>query len=361
MSQTNTSSRLMVIVASTRPGRLGPAVADWFVEATQDQARELGITVDVADLAEIGLPLLDEPEHPASGRYVHQHTVAWSRRVANADAFLIVTPEYNYGMPATLKNAIDYLYAEWAWKPVGFVSYGNTSAGTRAVQMAKQVVTTLRMVPIGATVALRLSEHVDGDAVREDPTRTALAVDVLTELSRVADALRPLRDPEPDDVEAPLSGIRVNPVHTSDLAELLVLQRCCWVQEAIANNTLDIPALRETLDEVADWAATWQVWCVRRQGRLIAAIRARTNGSVWEIGRLMVTPDQAGHGLGRWLLSYAEREAPPETSAYSLFTGQHSDRNIALYQRCGYRLVDQESNGAAGVVHLTKALVANRI
>jgi NAD(P)H-dependent FMN reductase/GNAT superfamily N-acetyltransferase len=344
------SQNLMVLVASTRPGRLGPAVADWFVEVTQDRAGDLGITVDVADLAEIGLPLLDEPEHPSGGNYVHQHTRDWSRRVAAADAFLVVTPEYNFGMPATLKNALDYLYAEWAWKPVGFVSYGNTSAGTRGVQMTKQVVTTLRMVPIGATVALRLSEHIDGAAVRDDPARTTAALAVLNELAKVADALRPLR--AQDDGDMPFADMRIAPVQSGDLAELLVLQRCSWVQEAIANKTLEIPPLYETAADIADWAKTWQVWVIRRNGRLIGAVRARADGRVWEIGRLMVAPDQAGQGLGRWLLSYAERQAPAETTAYSLFTGQHSDRNIALYQRAGYQLV--ETDEVAGTVHLTK-------
>lgn len=350
MSLIDTSLRLLVIVASTRPGRLGPAVADWFIETTGQRAKELGVTVDIADLAEIGLPLLDEPEHPAAGNYTHDHTRAWSRRVAAADAFLVVTPEYNFGMPATLKNALDYLYAEWAWKPVGFVSYGNTSAGTRAVQMAKQVVTTLRMVPIGATVALRLGEHIDGTDVREDPARTALAIDVLTELVRVATALRPLRDPA-DSEQTPLDDARIAPVRPTDLAELLVLQRACWVQEAIANDTLDIPALHESAEDVAEWAATWQVWCVRRHGRLVAAVRARANGTVWDIGRLMVAPDLAGRGLGSWLLAYAEAKAPATTTAYELFTGEHSKRNIALYQRAGYQLVDEATDG---VVHLTK-------
>ncbi|GAB3878887.1 bifunctional NAD(P)H-dependent oxidoreductase/GNAT family N-acetyltransferase [Kibdelosporangium lantanae] len=339
----------MVIVASTRPGRLGPAIASWFVDATHSLASDLGVTIDVADLAEINLPLLDEPEHPAAGNYLHEHTRAWSRRVAAADAFLVVTPEYNFGMPATLKNALDYLYAEWAWKPVGFISYGNTSAGTRAVQMAKQVVTTLRMVPIGSTVALRLSEHVPDGLVRSDPTGARV---VLSELVRVAAALRPLRFP--GEAVMPVADASVAPVRADDLAELLVLQRASWVQEAIANSTLDIPALHETLADVTEWAATWKVWVVRRHGRLIGAVRARAEGSVWEIGRLMVAPDYAGQGLGRWLLAYAEQQAPQETTTFSLFTGHHSDRNIAIYQRAGYDLVDRDPN--AGVVHLTKAL-----
>jgi NAD(P)H-dependent FMN reductase/GNAT superfamily N-acetyltransferase len=355
------SQNLMVIVASTRPGRLGPAITSWFVDVTHNQARDLGVTIDVADLAEINLPLLDEPEHPASGNYVHQHTRDWSRRVAAADAYLVVTPEYNFGMPATLKNALDYLHAEWAWKPVGFISYGNTSAGTRAVQMAKQVVTTLRMVPIGATVALRLSEHLDGGEVRPDLGLATGAQVVLTELARVAVALRPLRFPEDADLPvaggsvAPVPDASVAPVRAGDLAELLVLQRASWVQEAIANNTLAMPPLHETFEDVAAWASTWQVWVVRRHGRLIAAVRARAEGPVWEIGRLMVAPDHTGRGLGRWLLSYAERQAPTEITTFSLFTGHHSDRNIAIYQRAGYDLVEREDQD--GVVHLTKTLV----
>lgn len=147
-------------------------------------------------------------------------------------------------------------------------------------------------------------------------------------------------------------AIQIAAVQPSDLADLLVLQRCCWVQEAIANQTLEIPALHESAEDVAHWAKTWQVWCVRRHGRLIAAVRARAEGSAWEIGRLMVAPDEAGHGLGRWLLSYAERQACKGISTYSLFTGERSARNIAMYQRAGYHIVDR----TPGVVRLTKAV-----
>lgn len=353
MSQTDLL-RVMIIVASTRPGRVGRAVAGWFTGATREQATNLGISVDIADLAEIGLPLLDEPEHPAAGDYVHQHTRDWSARVAAADAFVVVTPEYNFAMPATLKNAIDYLYAEWAWKPVGFVSYGNTSAGTRAVQMAKQVVTTLRMVPIGATVALRLGEHLDGETVRPDPTRTTLAIGVLSELARVAHALRPVREDGPEATGAPLPELRVAPVRPTDLAELLVLQRACWLQEAFANDTLTIPALLETAEDVAAWTDSWQVWVVRRHGRLVAAVRGRAQGPVWDIGRLMVAPDLAGRGIGRWLLGYAESRAPAGATEFSLFTGARSERNIALYQRAGYEIVDKLTENGVSAVRLAK-------
>ncbi|WBB67719.1 bifunctional NAD(P)H-dependent oxidoreductase/GNAT family N-acetyltransferase [Micromonospora sp. WMMD812] len=355
----NTSSaplRVLVIVASTRPGRLGPAIADWFVRATLPEAKRGGITVDVADLADIGLPLLDEPEHPSSGIYLHEHTREWSRRVAAADAFVVTTPEYNYGMPAALKNAFDFLYHEWAWKPVGFVSYGNTSAGTRSVQMTKQVVTTLKMMPIGATVALRIADSTRDGQVLESAGLDEAARGVLRELSRVARAMQPLgtsTDGGDTGVPGPVEGLRLTTARPDDLAELLVLQRCCWVQEAFANDTLDLAPLRETLDDLRASLSTWQLWCVRRHGRLVAAVRARARGGAWLIGRLMVAPDQAGEGIGSWLLSYVEGQAPDETTHCELFTGHRSTRNIALYERAGYALTATDGT-PDGSVHLTK-------
>ncbi|MGH3095169.1 MAG: GNAT family N-acetyltransferase [Streptosporangiales bacterium] len=139
----------------------------------------------------------------------------------------------------------------------------------------------------------------------------------------------------------------------ADLAELLVLQRCCWVQEAIANDTLQIAALHETAADLAAWAATWRVWCVRRNGRLVAAVRAHADEPSWEIGRLMVAPDLAGNGVGRWLLDYAENQAPPGVTRFVLSTGRFSDRNIALYQRAGYT-IETDQRAAAGSVQLTR-------
>ena len=341
--------RVMVIVASTRPGRLGTAVARWFLDALA--VEEVSATIDLADLAEISLPMLDEPEHPAAGVYQHEHTRRWSQRVDSADAFIVVTPEYNYGMPAALKNALDYLYAEWAWKPIGFVSYGNTSAGTRSVQMTKQVVTTLRMVPIGSTIALRIADTVVNGHIRADGVPADAARAVLAELLRVAAALRPLRAPLT--TGAPIEGLSLTTARSDDLAELLVLQRCCWVQEALVNDTLDIPALNETLDDVRAWATSWRVWTVRLRGRLVAAVRARSTEGVWEIGRLMVAPDLAGKGIGRWLLAHAESQAPRGTTAFALFTGARSGRNIDLYERAGYR-INSAPPATTDTVHLVK-------
>lgn len=139
-----------------------------------------------------------------------------------------------------------------------------------------------------------------------------------------------------DDPSPPAHLGRLTPATERDAAELLVLQRCCWVAEAVANDTLDIPALHETLDEVVAWLAEWSTWCLRADGRLVGAVRARREGSTWEIGRLMVAPDQSGRGIGRWLLRHAEDHAPAGVRTLTLFTGARSVRNLAMYERAGY-------------------------
>ncbi|MGH3500663.1 MAG: NADPH-dependent FMN reductase [Nocardioidaceae bacterium] len=185
---------LQVVAASTRPRRVALPLASWIrdVAITHD-----GFDVELVDLAQVGLPFLDEPHHPRLRQYVHQHTHQWSAKVDSADAFVFVTPEYNYGMPAVLKNAIDFLHAEWAYKPVGFVSYGGVSAGTRSVQMTKQVVTTLKMSPVTEAVSIpfvqQFLDHNDDLQANEIMQGSAKAM--LDELAQVEAALRPLRRP----------------------------------------------------------------------------------------------------------------------------------------------------------------------
>ncbi|MFI6328878.1 NADPH-dependent FMN reductase [Micromonospora chersina] len=184
--------RLNVIVASTRPGRVGRRIGDWFTTAAVrhgafDEVR-------LVDLAEVGLPFHDEPHHPSEGVYLHEHTRSWSETTAAADAFVLVMPEYNYGFSAPLKNAIDYLYHEWRHKPVGFVSYGMSSGGLRAVQMIKQVVTTLNMMPVNEAVTIFLRQALDeAGELRPDPGREEAADQMLDQLARLAVALAPLR------------------------------------------------------------------------------------------------------------------------------------------------------------------------
>lgn len=185
---------LKIIIASTRPGRIGPKVAEWIETAAQAHAGFEGL--DMVDLAELNLPMLDEPHHPRLRNYVHQHTKDWSARVEPADAFVFVMPEYNYGFSAPLKNAIDYLHQEWAYKPVGLVSYGGVSAGTRAAQMIKEVVTTLKMVPLTEAVSIPFVHSMinEDDQLEPNDIMTAAAKAMLDELRRVSDALSSLRE-----------------------------------------------------------------------------------------------------------------------------------------------------------------------
>jgi len=142
---------LKVIVTSTRHERKGGAVANWFFEKAKNH--EL-FNVELLDLKEIDLPMLDEPNHPMQMNYQYAHTKLWSEKVAAADAFVFVIPEYNYGMPPALVNAIDFLFKEWNYKPAALVSYGGISAGLRSAQMAKLIMTTVKLVPLMEAVSI---------------------------------------------------------------------------------------------------------------------------------------------------------------------------------------------------------------
>jgi NAD(P)H-dependent FMN reductase len=185
---------LQVIVASTRPGRIGPAFARWFVPRAQ---RHGAFEVEVIDLAEVNLPFMDEPNHPRFARYQHQHTKDWSARISRGDAYVLCMPEYNFGYNAVLKNAIDYLHQEWADKAVGFLSYGGVAAGTRAVQQIKQVVTALRMVPVVEAVYVPFAvQFLDEDReVQANDVMDSAADAMLTELARLTARLRPAPAP----------------------------------------------------------------------------------------------------------------------------------------------------------------------
>jgi NAD(P)H-dependent FMN reductase len=188
------SPQLLIIIASTRPGRVGLPVARWF----EERARAHGaFDIRIADLAELDLPFMDEPNHPRLRQYTKQHTKDWSAMVEAADAFVFVMPEYNFGFTAPLKNALDYLNQEWRYKPVGLVSYGGISAGTRAVQMVKQVVTTLRMTPVYEAVSIPFVKQFldDEGTILPNDVMIEAAVAMLDELVRYEAALRPLREP----------------------------------------------------------------------------------------------------------------------------------------------------------------------
>lgn len=184
---------LKIIIASTRPGRKGPALGNWIFDFSKNNPE---FSAEVLDLAEINLPFLDEPNHPRLQKYEHQHTKDWSEKIVTADAFIFVTPEYNFGYPAPLKNALDFLYNEWAYKPVAFVSYGGISGGIRCVQMLKQVVTAMKMMPIveAVNVPFFIKYLDDQDNFTPDEIIEKSAQAMLKELAHWAESLKTMRD-----------------------------------------------------------------------------------------------------------------------------------------------------------------------
>jgi len=160
--------RLAVLNAATSPHRLGNCITDWVV--THFGANK-AFLIDRIDLHDVGLPLFDEPDLPRYGRYRHEHTRRWAQRVGAADAFVMVSPEYNRGYSALLKNALDYLVQEWAFKPVGIVSYGSgMSGGLRGAEALRTVLGALQMYPVREMVVV---PFVTEASVREGTLRAS--------------------------------------------------------------------------------------------------------------------------------------------------------------------------------------------
>ena len=183
--------RLGVVLVSVREGRAGEPVADWFVQRAKAHG---GFDVEILDLKVIDLPILREPNHPRLQKYTEPKTQAWSRTIAALDAFVFVTPEYNFSMPPSLVNALDHLYHEWSYKPAGFVSYGGVSGGLRSVQHAKSMMTTFKLVPMVEAVSIHFVAKalVDGRFPGGDPfDKQAHAM--LDEMRRWTTALAGLR------------------------------------------------------------------------------------------------------------------------------------------------------------------------
>lgn len=183
-------SRVMIIIGSVRPGRIGLPVAHW----VRDRVEAAGHEVDLVDLAELNLPFMDEPEFPGKRAYTKPHTIAWSARVEQADAVLLVSPEYNHSYSPALKNAIDYLMLEWQGKPVGVVSYGGASGGLRGAAALDAVLTTIGMVRVPVDVAINGPHaHVADGVFTPDPKHEAALTKQIDALGRYAEVLRPLR------------------------------------------------------------------------------------------------------------------------------------------------------------------------
>ncbi|GAA2397623.1 NAD(P)H-dependent oxidoreductase [Nonomuraea africana] len=182
--------RVAVIIGSTRPGRNGEAVARW----VHDLAVKRGdAEFEIVDLKEIGLPYLDEPMPPAMGRYEHAHTRAWAETIASFDAFVFVTPEYNHSISGALKNAIDFLYAEWNTKAAAFVSYGS-AGGVRAVEHLRLIMGELEVADVRAQVSLSLAaDFEDFSVFRPAAHQEDAVVAMLDQLVAWAGAMRSLR------------------------------------------------------------------------------------------------------------------------------------------------------------------------
>ena len=181
---------LQIVIASTRPGRIGRAVGEWFAE----EARAHGsFDVELVDLAEVALPFLDEPRHPRLRRYEHDHTRAWSATIDRGDAYAFVMPEYNHGYSAPLKNAVDFLWHEWNDKPVALVGYGGVSGGLRSTTAFKPVLGAVRLRLAAEVPIPFVSQHLqDGQIVANDPMVQG-AKAALAELARLHPALQLLR------------------------------------------------------------------------------------------------------------------------------------------------------------------------
>ncbi len=185
------TQKLNIIIGSTRPGRVGPVFAKWFADFTRKHGKFEPVIVDLADF---NLPVFDEANHPRSGQYEHVHTKKLADVIDAGDAFVFVTPEYNYFAPASLINAITYLSAEWRYKPAGFLSYAGVSGGLRAVESLKPLVAAQKVVAIPEGVPVPNYPQFLKDGVFEpNELITTGATAMLDELDRWAGALKVLR------------------------------------------------------------------------------------------------------------------------------------------------------------------------
>lgn len=182
--------KIAIVTGSTRPGRHNEAVARWVLGLAQTRK---DAEFELVDIAEYRLPLLDEPMPPSLGRYAHEHTKSWAKKVASFDAYVFVTPEYNHGTSAALKNALDYLYTEWNNKAAGFVSYGG-AGGARAVEQLRLNLAELQVATVRAQVLLSLyTDWEKFTTFRPDPRHEKGVHAMLDQVVAWGSALEPLR------------------------------------------------------------------------------------------------------------------------------------------------------------------------
>jgi NAD(P)H-dependent FMN reductase len=153
--------RLAIIIGSTRPGRVGEAVARWVYEIAKKRS---DADFELVDIQEFNLPLLDEPVPPSMGKYSKEHTKKWAAKIASFDGYVFVTPEYNHGISGALKNAIDFLFAEWNNKAAGFVGYGS-AGGVRAVEHLRLVMAEVQVATVRNQVMLSLRDDFENYSI----------------------------------------------------------------------------------------------------------------------------------------------------------------------------------------------------
>jgi NAD(P)H-dependent FMN reductase len=183
--------KVAIVVGSTRPGRKADAVAKWVYEIA---AKRGDAEYEVVDIKDFDLPLLDEEIPPIMGRYHRPHTKAWAAKIAPFDAFVFVTPEYNHGTSGALKNALDFLYAEWNDKAAGFVGYGGVG-GARAVEQLRLVMGELQVATVRAQVVLSLyDDFKEFKTFAPRPNQAANVGPVLDQVVAWGTALKPVRE-----------------------------------------------------------------------------------------------------------------------------------------------------------------------
>ncbi|MEZ0108536.1 NAD(P)H-dependent FMN reductase [Catenulispora sp. EB89] len=182
--------RIAVILGSTRPGRRGEVVADWVMARAKARS---GVEYSLVDLLDYPLPHMDEPLPPSFGQYVGEHTKAWAETIGSYDGFIFITPEYNHSIPSVLKNAIDYVYAEWNDKAAGFVAYG-TVGGTRAVEQLRGILSAVKIAHVHQQLSFSVFTDFDeAGAFTPDPRNEQAMKTQFDQVESWARALKTVR------------------------------------------------------------------------------------------------------------------------------------------------------------------------
>ena len=183
--------KIAIILGSTRPGRIGEAVAKWAFEVA---SKRTDAEFELVDIADFNLPLLDEPVPPSLGQYTKDHTKRWAAKIDSFDGFIFVTSEYNHGIPGALKNALDFIFKEWNNKAAGFVSYGS-AYGARAVESLRLVMGELMIADVRAQVLLSLFTDFENYSVFKPADRhEANLSTVIDQVIAWGTALRSVRE-----------------------------------------------------------------------------------------------------------------------------------------------------------------------